>query len=43
MITSKKDGDSLSSISKDMEFDKTEHPEWTRPLVSVKNANQKNI
>jgi hypothetical protein len=43
IISSKKDGDSLTNIAKDMEFDREEHPEWTRPLVSVKNVNLKDI
>ncbi|MCL1904888.1 MAG: hypothetical protein FWG19_02035 [Methanomassiliicoccaceae archaeon] len=39
-ITSKKDGNSLANLSKDIE---NSDPGWTEPLVSVKNANRKNI
>lgn len=40
-VTSKKNNNSLSSISKDMTS--SEDPEWTRPLVSVKNSRLKDI
>ncbi|MCL1984006.1 MAG: hypothetical protein FWG58_01245 [Methanomassiliicoccaceae archaeon] len=39
-ITSKKDGNSLANISRDLE---NSDPEWTEPLGSVKNSEGKDI
>ncbi|MCL2711727.1 MAG: hypothetical protein FWD37_00410 [Methanomassiliicoccaceae archaeon] len=43
LISSRKESDSLANIIKDIEFSDSEHPEWTQPLVSVKNSNLKDI
>ena len=40
-VSSKKDGNSLVNITKDME--RGGRPGWTRPLVSVKDVNRKDI
>jgi len=40
-VSSKKDGNSLANMTKDME--RGGHHGWTRPLVSVKNENRKDI
>ena len=42
-LASSNDGDSIRNLIGEAEYANEEHPVWTRPLVSVKNTDRKDI
>ena len=42
-MTSSNDGDSVENLIRELDYSSEEQPGWTRPLVSVKNTNRKDI
>ena len=42
-IASSDSGDSIRNLIRELEYSSEEHPGWTRPLASVKNADRKDI
>jgi len=42
-LASSNDGDSIRNLIRETEYADEEHPVWTRPLVSVKNTDRKDI
>ena len=42
-LASSNEDDSIRNLVRETEYADEEHPGWTRPLVSVKNADRKDI